>query len=746
MRFLRGTSWRTLFTNLSIIVVVTLLVLLLTQDFVFEFPPFKRAELSLVDLRFQRRGPRRHATDSSNIILVTISRESFKSLPAHWPWPKEYYVHLLKNLKRAGARAVGLDILFNHSDARDSLGETQLRRTLREVNNTVLAGSIETEQSSYLMRESQEHYGNIFIDSTGRYGIVNVRTDVDGIFRRYMPFVYDPARDRRLPAFSMAVLSAYLNLPPSTTVENEPRTFHFGSHDIPKYDRTSFLINYYGPSGSFPRIDITDVLDDKDFKTVEELNNPGLEINTFDDTTRMPSLDGGKMVPNGLLYNGTFEGKIVLVGSVNPEDKDLFPTSVGEGRQSGDNLMFGVEIHANVIQQILDGNYIRREPLWMTLLLVFGLSAFTFTLTAGLKAIRASYSVAIEFLGVAIVFSELFIIYWGSIQLFVHQNFLADMMSPITAVVVSYIASTIYNYITERKQKVLIKGMFSHYVNPTIVDELVADPEKLRLGGERKELTVLFSDIENFTRISEKISPEYMVQILNEYLNVMTAIIFSHQGTLDKYEGDAILAFWGAPIPQDDHALRACRAALDMQQSLNGLRRLWSEEGKPPFHVRIGINTGEMVVGNMGGASRFDYTVIGDSVNLGSRLEGANKQYGTRIIISEHTYRRVEAEVVVRELDMLIVSGKTQPIRVYELIGMQSDTIPPERREFLACYAEGLRLYREREWAGAVGAFQRALKINPVDPPTKLYLERICVYEQTPPPADWNGAFVLTSK
>ncbi len=746
MASFRGTSWRTLAVNMSIIVVVTVLVLVLTQDFLFEFPPFRRAELSLIDLRFQRRGPRRRAVDSSAIVLVTISRESFKSLPARWPFPKSYYVHLLRNLKRAGARAVGLDILFNRGDARDSVGERELRRTLHEVNNTVLAGSVETDQSSYLLREEREHYGNIFIDSTQRFGIVNVRTDVDGIFRRYMPFVYDPAHDRRLPAFSMAVLSAYLRQPPAMTVQNERKVFRYGSHEIPKYDPTSFLINYYGPSGSFPRVDIANVLDDKDFKTVEELNNPGLEINTFDDTTRMPSLDGTGDVPNGLLYNGTFEGKIVLVGSVNPEDKDLFPTPIGEGRQSGDNLMFGVEIHANVIQQLLDSTYIRREPLWMTILLVFGLSAFTFTLTAGLKAIRASYSVAIEFLGVAIVFSELFIIYWGSIQLFIHQNFLADMMSPITAVVVSYIASTIYNYITERKQKVLIKGMFSHYVNPTIVDELVADPGKLRLGGERKELTVLFSDIENFTRISEKISPEYLVQVLNEYLNVMTAIIFAHQGTLDKYEGDAILAFWGAPIPQGDHAVRACRAALDMQASLDGLRRLWDAEGKPLFHVRIGINTGEMVVGNMGGASRFDYTVIGDSVNLGSRLEGANKQYGTGIIISENTYQKVRGEAVVRELDMLVVSGKTEPIRVYELIGMQSDQLSPERRKFLDRYTDGLRLYRERAWAGAVEAFQDALELSPGDRPSLLYLERIGVYEQSPPPDDWNGVFVLTSK
>ena len=409
-------------------------------------------------------------------------------------------------------------------------------------------------------------------------------------------------------------------------------------------------------------------------------------------------------------------------------------------------MMFGVEINANIIQQVLDGNFIQREPLWISILVVFGLSVFTFTLTAGLKAIRASFSPVIELLGVAIVLSEMVIIYWGSIYLFVHFNFLNNMMSLFLAVVVSYIASTVYNYMTERKQKVLIKGMFSHYVNPTIVDELVADPGKLRLGGERRDMTVLFSDIENFTRISEKVSPEYLVQILNEYLNMMTAIIFANGGTLDKYEGDAILAFWGAPIPQTDHALRACRAAIEMQHSLDGLRSLWMKEGKPQFHVRIGINTGEMIVGNMGGTSRFDYTVIGDSVNLGSRLEGANRGYGTGIMMSDHTFHAVQKEVVARELDMLIVAGKTEPIRVYELIGMKNDSLDAEMIKCLEFYIEGLRLYRQREWQKAIATFRQGLTHQPHDRPSQLYIERSQTYIASPPPPEWNGVVVLESK
>lgn len=742
----RWTSNRILLTNLSIIVTVTVLVLLFTQDVLFEFPPIKRAELSLVDLRFQHRGTIPHGIDSSNIIIVEISQESFKSLPEKWPWPKSYYARLIRNLKRAGARAIGLDVVFSTSDPRDSANEKDFRDALHEVGNTVLAGTIAPEQHNYMKWEATEHYGNIFIDSTTCFGIVNIRTDVDGILRRYIPFAYDPVSDRRLPAFSMAILNTYFKKPPLTTANVDDRVFRYQGREIPRYDEMSFLINYFGSSGIFRRINVADVLDDKDFKTVEEMANPGLGINTFDDTTLISNFDGKGKTPAGYLYNGTFTGKIVLVGSTMPEEKDLFPVPIGEGRQEGDNLMFGVEINANVIEQLLEGNFIQREPLWMTVLMVIGLSVFTFTLTAGLKAIRASYSPIIELLSVAIVVSEMVIIYWGSIHLFVHYNILNNMMSLFLAVVVSYIASTVYNYMTERKQKVLIKGMFSHYVNPTIVDELVADPDKLRLGGERKELTVLFSDIQDFTQISEKVSPEYLVQILNEYLNLMTAIIFANQGTLDKYEGDAILAFWGAPIPQSDHALRACRAAIEMQKSLHGLRGIWAQEGKPPFHVRIGINTGEMIVGNMGGSSRFDYTVIGDSVNLGSRLEGANKQYGTRVIMSGHTYASIHDDVIARELDMLIVAGKSAPIRVYELLGMKDDPMDKSQVKFLEVYAEGLRLYRKREWQKAIALFRQALTIVPEDGPSQLYIERSELYHGSPPPVDWNGAFVLTTK
>lgn len=724
---------RTFVVNLGISIAVAALVLVLTQGLFFEFLPLKRAELSFIDMRFQQRGFSARMHDSSQVVIVEISQESFKSLPDPWPWPRAYYTRLIRNLKRAGAKVIGIDVIFTSADSGYSAEDEEFRRALKETGNVVLAGKLESDRHQYVKRDHEENFGNVFIDGAQKIGLVNARVDADGVLRRYMPFAYDEAHDRRIPMFSTAILNVFFNQAPMYTADINESSFHYFSRDIPRYDAVSFLINYYGPSGVFKRIKFADVLDDKEFNTREELSN-GQPTNTFDD----PEF--------GYLYDGTFKDKIVLVGSTMPEDKDLFSISIGEGKQEGDNQMYGVEIHANVIQNILDKNFIVRQPLWITAFVVFGLSLFTFVFTAGLKAIKVKFSAMIEILGVAILFSELFIVYWASVKLFVEKNYLADMTSPFLAVIVCYVGSTVYNYITERKQKVMIKEMFSRYVNPTVVDELVAHPEKLRLGGERKELTVFFSDIEKFTNISEDMQPERLVSILNEYLTAMTEIVFSFNGTLDKYEGDAIVAFWGAPIPQDDHALRACKASVAMQEEIAAMRERWQKENKPNLHVRIGLNTGEMIVGNMGGVDRFDYTVIGDSVNLGSRLESANKQYRTNIMMSESTYKKVRQEVIARELDVLVVAGKTEPIHVYELIGMTNGSLPASRLDFIEEYTQGIVLYRERRWKEALARFEKALALVPEDYTTHMYIERTYMYTASPPPDDWNGVFIMRTK
>ena len=715
--------------QISISFFVTLLVLALTQDFLFHLPPLKNAELSLIDLRFRKREIQRKEKD---VVIVNISSDSYTTLPARWPWPISYYTKLITNLKRAGAKVIGLDVIFPPSAGTITKEDIEFQTTLRQSKNVILAGKVKSEETKFTLRQTSPSYGNRFIDASTRFGIVNLPLDIDDVRRRYMPFIYDEDQDQRLPTFSMAVLNAYYNQRKDATAELSGNAFRYNQKSIPLYDRTSFLINYYGPDSTFPRIDIADILDDSTLTTVDE-ETYGSSINTFDNPEY------------GVLHDSVLAEKIVIVGSTDPEDKDLFLATPSKKRVE-DRMMYGVEIHANVIQSILDNNFIRRQSLLLTFFIVLGISLFTYVLTTGLKSIRTKYSALIEILGVALILSELFIIYWASLQFFIKENYLTDMTSPTLAVILSYVSSTVYSYVSERRQKILIKGMFSQYVNPTIVDELVAHPEKLCLGGERKEVTVFFSDIENFTQISENIRPENLVTILNEYLSEMTSIIIEHNGTLDKYEGDAIVAFWGAPLPQQDHALRACRAAVQMQRRLEQLRPQWEREGKPAFRIRIGINTGEVVVGNMGGANRFDYTVIGDSVNLGSRLEGANKQYKTGIMISESTYGYAKDFVHARELDLLVVAGKTETIRVYELVGLAEEKLSHNQEQFLHMYTKGLGHYRQREWQAAIGAFERALDLYPEDYPCQIYVERSDLYRSSPPPDDWNGVFILRTK
>jgi adenylate cyclase len=319
------------------------------------------------------------------------------------------------------------------------------------------------------------------------------------------------------------------------------------------------------------------------------------------------------------------------------------------------------------------------------------------------------------------------------------------MTYPLLNLVLTYTGITGYRYMTEEREKKKVRGAFQHYLTASVVEQMLKNPEKLRLGGEKKDLTVLFSDIRGFTSISEHMTPEALVKFLNEYLTQMTDIIFKYDGLLDKYMGDAIMAIWGAPLDQPDHAPRACYTALDMVDELRVLQGKWTADGMPRLNIGIGINAGPMVVGNMGSDRRFDYTVMGDSVNLGSRLEGLNKVYGTNIIVSEMTYERVREEILGRELDSVRVKGKDQPVKIYELIVRRSQASSEQKvrvEEFHAALAD----YRNRQWPRARQTFQAILEKQPHDGAAKLYVERCQALEKNPPPDDWDGVYTLTTK
>jgi len=282
-------------------------------------------------------------------------------------------------------------------------------------------------------------------------------------------------------------------------------------------------------------------------------------------------------------------------------------------------------------------------------------------------------------------------------------------------------------------------------MSPTLVAQLIEKPDMLKLGGDQKEITVFFSDVQGFTTISEGLHPGELVSLLNEYLTAMTDIILDYGGFVDKYEGDAIMAFWGAPVDEPEHAVRCCHCILDMRKKLVELNASLQARGKPQLFTRFGINTGTVIVGNMGSDERFAYTAMGDTVNQAARFEPANKEYGTYCMIGEATYEKVHEEVEARELDLLQVKGKTRGVRVFELLARKGE-LDPARQELLTLYNDGLQAYKERKWAEGMKAFQAALGLDPADGPSKTYLARCQAYQANPPPPDWDGAFVMKTK
>ncbi len=727
---------RTWIVQLALGVGVALLIITITQEPILRLGILQRLELASIDYRFHFRGIAPFVRDSSDVVIVEISEDAFRSLPEQFPWPRSYYAHLLRNLKAAGARAVGIDLLFSSPDPGSPDNDTDLLAALRETGIGVLAGKREADSELYTTVSASENYGNIFFPHDRSMGLVNIRNDADGVYRAYNTmFVVDSAggTERALPTFAFAILNKYLGLPPLTVPEHIGSGFTYAGRTIPPYDPGSTLINFYGPSGTFPHINFHDVLDDASVTTIDEQAS-GEQINTFSDSTY------------GYLYDGTFRNKIVLVGVTVPEYKDLFPVAMARGGGNRGNLMYGVEIHASVIENVLHNDFLTVETPWTAAVITLVLVMITFLVTSSLRDIKTRFHLMIGLLGFLFALAEIVLIGGLALVLFTSFHYVMGVTNAVLAVIGGYVISTTYYMVTERRERLLIKSMFSTYVNPSLVDELVAHPEKLVLGGQREELTVLFSDIEGFTRISERLSPEELVSILNEYLNVMSGIIFRNDGTLDKYEGDAVMAFWGAPIPQPDHAVRACRTALEMQHSLHDMNAAWHEKQRPAIRIRIGINTGEMVVGNMGAVGKFAYTVIGDSVNLASRLEGANREYRSGIMVSERTYQLVRGEICGRELDRLAVIGRDEHVTTYELLCPTGQPLTPKIQEFLDLYADGKKLYYAREWRDAQRAFEAALGLLPGDYPCLLHLERIRAYMQTPPPENWDGVCVLTSK
>ncbi len=655
------------------------------------------------------------------IALVVVDQGSLDAAREQgvtWPWPRQMYAPIVDFCLKSGARAVAFDVLFTEPSSYGVEDDRILAESLKQ-GATFLPVFLSREERPQppdepriiermaLSLENRSGYAStpyrslippIDLLSASAYGLGNVEIppDPDGIYRR-LPLVF-PYHDRWLPSLG---LSAFAFRGETIRAVLEDKRLTVAGLSVPLDDRGNFLLRFYGSGREFPKYSAYNVIQ-----------------------SSLALQEGGKP----LYAPKDFKDKIVFIGFTAAGLFDLKPAPTS-------SVYPGMVIHATLAANLLHKDFRVRisTPAVLALTAVVAAAAsLTVMLVAGfwqLGLLILVYAVALAGLDI----------------LAFRQGLWIDGILPFAGLAFSFALSSAFSYATEGRQRRQIKQMFSHYMSGPLLEDLLKNPDKLRLGGDKRVLTVFFSDLAGFTSLSEKLKPEEVVSLLNRYLTAMTDIIMESGGLIDKYEGDAIMAFWGAPVPQADHAARACLAALDNQARLAELRREFEAAGLPPVHARIGINTGEMIIGNMGSSRRFDFTVIGDNVNLASRLEGAGKEYGTRIIVSEDTYRAAAGRVEVRELDLLQVKGKEIPVRIYELLARagELDETTAQVREL---FSQGLAQYRRQEWQQAAESFRRVLSVRPEDGPARTFIRRCGEFSEHPPPKDWDGVYRLTTK
>ena len=439
---------------------------------------------------------------------------------------------------------------------------------------------------------------------------------------------------------------------------------------------------------------------------------------------------------NRQVLQAELPGSFVIIGHVGTSTTDIGVTPF-------DEEYMNVGTHAAVVNTILQERFLDDLPWTLSLAVMFVFAALVTLLISSMDPTPS----------LLIGFGTLLLIAGAGIGLFLLTGIYLNMVTPLAGVFLTFVVLTAMKFIQENQQKLEIRNAFGHYMSEEVVKQVTEDPTKLALGGVKKHLTAMFTDIRGFSSISESLEPEQLTDLLNRYLGAMSDIVIREGGTIDKFEGDAIIAFFGAPLDQEDSAVRACRAAIEMKKVEAKLNEQFLQErlAPNPLYTRIGINTGDMVVGNMGTATRMDYTAMGHNMNLAARLEGVNKQYGTWILLSEQTYRETYNEenraFSVRKLDRVRVVGISEPVRLYELIDLR-DAVDEDQAliDKLRTFNTGLTAFEEKDWNTALTHFQQVLRDYPEDGPARYYVERCKAFKRKPPARDWDGVFNLTKK
>jgi len=698
---------------------LTLVLAAFIMLFIFFLPPIQIADLNSRDLLFQVRGPL--DTSDSDIVIVEISSRADDEIPYKYPWPTSIYAKLVENLNRAGAKAIAFDVLFDQPDLYDLKNDTLFANAVNEAGNVIFSGRVRQEPERRFLggmiadQRTPSFPRQIFQEATPwDIGFVDMRTDLDGFIRSY-PFQFNYIDDIY---YSFALQILPLIYGDDVIIENRDDYYFAANRSIPKTEVSRMLINYYGGYRSFEYVSLESIIDDSEFQTTTEME--AFEINEFDDPDY------------GLLHKDILKDKIVLVGTTMPELQDFH--SVPFPDRSGENTMAGVEVHAHALQTILDENFLSEVNTFYSLLITLIVLVFSFLIT-------------VRFVGWSGLISVLTIgLLWiaASVLLFVYSSLFIPIVPVIIAIIIGYTGSVTHNVIYEEQEKKKIKSMFSSYVSPELVEKMISKEIDYTLGGKMEELTVMFTDIENFTSLSETVKPTELVSLINNYLDSFTEIINEEKGTLDKYIGDAVMAIYGAPVPIENQAAFACKTALRAEQ-------MWSENdyrlNGSMIRTRYGINTGPMLVGNMGSKRRFNYTVMGDHVNLAARCETACKIFGVYTIVSEYTKNKVadSGEFIFRKLGKVRVKGRNQPVELYQLVGF-GDKISVDVQKRITKFETALDLYFNRKFEEALGLFKTLEEIESEYfnvqenwNPSAFYKEICQELLYHPPESDWSG-------
>ena len=728
-----------------------LLVLLVDTSGIYKYPFLKQLENWTYDTRLNFT---RLDTLDDRVVIVDIDENSLAEI-GRWPWGRDKLATIVDNLFEAyQVKVVGFDIVFAEKDESsglemfEQLADTTLKdnagyqKALEEIRPTLLHDEIFAKSLvgknvvlGYYFKANLQHdesgvtgrlppaltkmdaqwserlpinkalgYGGNLevLQSSAQSGgyFDNPFVDADGVFRR-VPLV-QAYQGYLFASLALATTQGYLDTASvELAVEAQGNkggkeyyaleTINLKDFQIPVDANGAVFVPYRGRQGSFPYIPAYKVLDG--------------------------SADASQL-----------KGKIVLIGTSAPGLLDLRSTPV-------QNIYPGVEVHANIISGILDDR-IKHKPAW-TVGYEFVLLIIVAVCMALLLPLVSPLLAAASTLGFAGMIMAGTFAAWNN-------NLILPLASPMLLIVLIFMLHMTYGFFIESRGKRQLANLFGHYIPPELVDEMSESPEEFSLDGENREMTVLFSDVRGFTTISEGMDPKELTQLMNALLTPMTRVIHKNRGTIDKYMGDAIMSFWGAPLADSEHARHALYAAMEMIDELKIMQEDFKQRGWPAVNIGIGLNTGNMNVGNMGSEFRMAYTVLGDAVNLGSRLEGLTKNYGVNIIVNESTKAAIP-EFLFRELDLVRVKGKNEPVAIFEPIGHKND-VEKSVTEELSTYRKALANFRVQAWDKAELDFFNLQRNYPDRYLYQVYLERITVYRNESPGDDWDGVFTHTSK